>query len=66
MAVSRIYFSEEEFNQLREQFKPPKFKVLTPIPVDQRCPMCVDTVYYRGCPHCGNTFIKREILRQTA
>ena len=30
------------------------------------CLRCKDTFFFTGCPHCGNTFLNRDILRQTA
>lgn len=48
-------------------FKP---KLLDPraffIDKDIRCKRCLNIFFFNGCPHCGNTFIKRDILRQTS
>lgn len=33
--------------------------------IETSCERCRNE-FFNGCPHCGNTFLKREILRQTA
>ena len=35
------------------------------IPEEIRCVKCKTVFYFNGCPSCGNTFIRREYLRQT-
>ena len=31
-----------------------------------QCSRCKQTFFFDGCPHCGNTFLKRSVLRQTS
>jgi hypothetical protein len=36
---------------------------------DAGCPLCKRNpriFYFKGCPHCGYTFLHRDILRQTS
>lgn len=33
---------------------------------DIRCKRCISVYFFKGCPHCGNTFIKRDIVRITS
>jgi len=41
------------------------FKEISNYPDDVRCKKCLIVFYWNGCPHCGNTFLKREVLKQT-
>lgn len=43
-----------------------KILFLNSINEEIRCVRCKGTYFFDGCPSCGNTFLSRDILRQTS
>jgi len=66
MALSSFMLPERFFNALIKDY--PELKILnySYIPEDQQCVRCKHIFFFNGCPHCGNTFLTRDILRQTS
>lgn len=66
MAIDYSMISKRLFDEMAKTL--PEFKRINYpyIPKDQKCNRCKDIFFFDGCPHCGNTFLNRDILRQTS